>query len=680
MESIREGWLIKSPPEKRTQGRWKLFRAKWRKRYFVLYAPPAADIIPGMCAAILDYYGGKNLRHKHGTIDLTHCEEVLSQLDATFYQNIFGLRTKHKNKDRTYYLVADTEADMNEWVNSLCFVLGMKENVQDPVLSSPPTGPLPQPPRISLPSPTASLCNSAPSLPPPRSETLPVAHRGGRKIPNHARVQSLPGINERMNGDLEEWQNGQPANRTSRQAPPSAPPIIGPRDNHLTLRFVPPPPTSAIQRRSCILSTIPDRLVFEETPTPENSTTEYDHPRQSYYHQTPTADESNNNNNFGALRFSPGGLYNVPNRSAFRGTEPECLYKIPPRHSANFSNVDDVRYDVPASTRLSYDVPAKCLGQHSLSGEHYDVPQSSAPVGPRVQSPSQNGVNPVDIIESSHLLSVLQSLIDELPTLSSSSNSATGDRIPKTPLYCNMDGQQGGCLDGKISSRELLSLSPPVPGPGTVEMVQHSYINAANGNTERVARSPTTSVSSSTSPSSGNLQYAKPRDVARHPAYSPVPTANDPICFTHRSKSFKRTQESLQNDPLPLPIKRISEVDDSSSISDDDETCNNSSCVPDSASQPKPSIYDVVPLPNKQNLFCAPQVPKDSEVIKYLDLDLEDGSVPEKSAAAGKSFETLGNATGVHYKEIDWCKTNALTETRREVENTRRTGERTLGD
>lgn len=94
----------------------------------------------------------------------------------------------------------------------------------------------------------------------------------------------------------------------------------------------------------------------------------------------------------------------------------------------------------------------------------------------------------------------------------------------------------------------------------------------------------------------------------------------------------------------------------------------------------QPSIYDVVPLPNKQNLFCAPQAPKDSEVIKYLDLDLEDGSVPEKSAAAGKSFETLGNATGVHYKEIDWCKTNALTETRREVENTRRTGERTLGD
>lgn len=386
--------------------------------------------------------------------------------------------------------------------------------VQDPVLSSPTSGPLPQPPRISLPSPTvsSSLFNSAPSLPPPRSETLPVPHRGGRRIPNHARVQSLPGINERMNGELEEWQNGQPANRTSRPAPPSAPPIVGPRDNHLTLRFVPPPPTSTIQRRSCILTTIPDRLVFEEPPSTPETSIEYDHPRQSYYHHAPSPAGESNNNKFGALRFSPDGLYNVPNRNACRSAGQECLYKIPHQHSTNFSNMDDVRYDVPASTRLSYDVPAKCLGQHSLSGEHYDVPQSGAPVGVGScgQSPSLNGVNPVDIIESSHLLSVLQSLIDELPTLSGgSSNSATTpDRVPKTPLYCNVEGHQGGCcLDGKISSRELLSLSPPVPDPVESE-VRHSYINAANGNTEGVPRSPVTPISSSssTSPSSAGSQ------------------------------------------------------------------------------------------------------------------------------------------------------------------------------
>ena len=107
-----------------------LFLKKWRRRYFVLYAPPAVDIIPGMCTAILDYYSSKDLHRKQGSIDLTSCEEVLAQLDATFYQNVFGLQTKHKNKDRTYYLAAETEQEMNDWVSALCWVLGMKENCE----------------------------------------------------------------------------------------------------------------------------------------------------------------------------------------------------------------------------------------------------------------------------------------------------------------------------------------------------------------------------------------------------------------------------------------------------------------------------------------------------------------------------------------------------------------------
>lgn len=49
---------------------------------------------------------------------------------------------------------------------------------------------------------------------------------------------------------------------------------------------------------------------------------------------------------------------------------------------------------------------------------------------------------------------------------------------------------------------------------------------------------------------------AKPREIARHPAYSPVPTANDPICFTHRSKSFKRTQERSITFPLISSLSR----------------------------------------------------------------------------------------------------------------------------
>lgn len=94
----------------------------------------------------------------------------------------------------------------------------------------------------------------------------------------------------------------------------------------------------------------------------------------------------------------------------------------------------------------------------------------------------------------------------------------------------------------------------------------------------------------------------------------------------------------------------------------------------------QPSIYDIVPLPTQKDLGCSPAISKESEIIKYLDLDLESNLTTEKSSSPVKPCDALDNKRGVQYKEIDWCKTKALTETRREVENKRRMGERTLGD
>lgn len=101
---------------------------KWRKRYFVLYAPPTVEGIPDAYTAILEYYTSKKQNHKCGSIDLSRCEEVLSSLQSDLYQYVFGLQTYDKNLSRTYYLVADTEIEMNKWVNYLCRVLGMTEN------------------------------------------------------------------------------------------------------------------------------------------------------------------------------------------------------------------------------------------------------------------------------------------------------------------------------------------------------------------------------------------------------------------------------------------------------------------------------------------------------------------------------------------------------------------------
>lgn len=121
------GWLTKSPPEKKTQGPWKLFKAKWRKRYFVLNEVPAAQSLPGHRAALL-YFDSENMKHKLGQIDLSSCDEVQQRLESSFYRHVFSLRTKHKGKDRTYYLVAESETEMNKWVDCLCCVLGLKES------------------------------------------------------------------------------------------------------------------------------------------------------------------------------------------------------------------------------------------------------------------------------------------------------------------------------------------------------------------------------------------------------------------------------------------------------------------------------------------------------------------------------------------------------------------------
>lgn len=40
---------------------------------------------------------------------------------------VYLLQTTHKCRSRTYYLAAETEADMNKWVMTLCRVLGLAE-------------------------------------------------------------------------------------------------------------------------------------------------------------------------------------------------------------------------------------------------------------------------------------------------------------------------------------------------------------------------------------------------------------------------------------------------------------------------------------------------------------------------------------------------------------------------
>lgn len=122
LEIVHEGWLIKSPPTK------PIWRARWRRRWFVLRH---SGELPGQY--FLEYYADRNRRKLKGKIDLDQCERVDAGL--TFenrkvkYLYMFDVQTPK----RTYYLAADSEEDMNKWVECVCQVCGLKAYQDDDV-------------------------------------------------------------------------------------------------------------------------------------------------------------------------------------------------------------------------------------------------------------------------------------------------------------------------------------------------------------------------------------------------------------------------------------------------------------------------------------------------------------------------------------------------------------------
>lgn len=145
LHKVHSGWLTKSPPEKKPPGRLKLFRAHWRRRYFVLssyqsQSPGGGGGEEAPPAYYLHYYDNDRNPPKSrekGCIDLSSCEEILAELESDCYDNVFSLRTQHKGRSRTYCLAADSVEEMNQWINCLIKVLQMDDF--DPLMTRPET-------------------------------------------------------------------------------------------------------------------------------------------------------------------------------------------------------------------------------------------------------------------------------------------------------------------------------------------------------------------------------------------------------------------------------------------------------------------------------------------------------------------------------------------------------------
>ncbi|XP_006887074.1 PREDICTED: GRB2-associated-binding protein 1 isoform X2 [Elephantulus edwardii] len=156
-EVVCQGWLRKSPPEK------KLKRYAWKRRWFVLRSGRLTGD-----PDVLEYYKNDHAKKPIRIIDLNLCQQVDAGLtfNKKEFENsyIFDINTI----DRIFYLVADSEEEMNKWVRCICDICGFNPTEEDAVK---PLGPSFQAP-ADLPlalntAPSSTQVDSSATLPPP---------------------------------------------------------------------------------------------------------------------------------------------------------------------------------------------------------------------------------------------------------------------------------------------------------------------------------------------------------------------------------------------------------------------------------------------------------------------------------------------------------------------------------
>ncbi|XP_072477245.1 GRB2-associated-binding protein 1 isoform X5 [Notamacropus eugenii] len=156
-EVVCSGWLRKSPPEK------KLKRYAWKRRWFVLRSGRLTGD-----PDVLEYYKNDHAKKPIRIIDLNLCQQVDAGLtfNKKEFENsyIFDINTI----DRIFYLVADSEEEMNKWVRCICDICGFNPTEEDPV--KPPGSLQPStdfPLAVNTSPPSMQMDTSSGTLPPP---------------------------------------------------------------------------------------------------------------------------------------------------------------------------------------------------------------------------------------------------------------------------------------------------------------------------------------------------------------------------------------------------------------------------------------------------------------------------------------------------------------------------------
>ncbi|XP_004685356.2 PREDICTED: GRB2-associated-binding protein 1 isoform X2 [Condylura cristata] len=134
----------------------------WKRRWFVLRSGRLTGD-----PDVLEYYKNDHAKKPIRIIDLNLCQQVDAGLtfNKKEFENsyIFDINTI----DRIFYLVADSEEEMNKWVRCICDICGFNPTEEDPV--KPPGSSLHAPADLPLPVHTAppSAQGESSGAPPP---------------------------------------------------------------------------------------------------------------------------------------------------------------------------------------------------------------------------------------------------------------------------------------------------------------------------------------------------------------------------------------------------------------------------------------------------------------------------------------------------------------------------------
>ncbi|KAK6172810.1 hypothetical protein SNE40_016395 [Patella caerulea] len=633
-EVVHSGWMTKSPPERKLLGPWKLFRVKWKKRYFVLCKPSGS--LPGQYE--LNYFSDQSCARKKGTIDLDQCEQIIESLDSDQFPFLLAIKTICKGRERTYFLATDTEDDMAKWVSNLCSVCGLKQE------ESPE----------DLPEPKKEI--------PKEKDKTPVVAVNDLTLPKT--MTKVPVVT-------------QPSSKLSSQLSTS--------ESYIPLQEC----RTGSQRQSPVdrresVDSVPDELA----PLP---------PRTGQ----PNYRDSND--------VFDSGLYSVPPIKTPHISFDEFYTVPPPSHAhRNFDMdcQDDLTYDVPPRRGSPSTPRSSCSGgaDSTLSGGRpvtpqdlptYDTPPTRPTPYPRQSSPQVPPSRPPRPSTST----LQQNNYQNLPTNSHAfSNNDLSAIIPSPPRgidrpLISYDVPKPHIEDKRESNINIVP-APPKPCSRTTGN-KHSYINAATGyvqndddmylsmdkpdNSGNKHDSTYTDMMTVVSPpipaprppetlvNNVNDLYVSPptaRSLPRPTALSrnPNSVADDvhSIWSTTRTKSFKKhqngtlpsasssTSSSVINSRPSVPSKSPAVVlpHRDGNISSDDEGLN--------------------PMQRIRGVQSIPPPPAEEKELKYLDLALEETNDRESVHMRSLPMKNINaNSTPTEYREIDFVKTEALSNTKR---------------